>query len=315
MKIVALGALMVMLALTPPVQAALELRLTTRLPEQLPYLRPDMRLEVVNRSPDAVRFPKNAFRVGLFLETEAGWRECRPLVASTPRLLSSIDWHEISPGETFPVSIPGSRCSKGEGTWFEWANLPGTHRVKVVLTTYAHEAGMPAGAFDGVLESSVLEFRIKEPVGVDAEAIAWAKGSPMNVGLLGAFPTSEYAAFFVYGKSRHIDEVEPARIRTLIERGQYPGPNSVPGQDGWRSLNSEGYARWQVEWGQRVLREHPNLSFRDEMRVSIALAQMSLGERKEALSTLKELAEKGEAAVAKWSSTFLDAEPKKNDRR
>jgi len=309
MKTVTLGVLAMAMALSSA-HAALELQLTTRLPEQLPYLRPDMRLKLVNRSSDSVLLPMNAFRVRLFLDTEEGWRECRPLVVSKPAPLSEVDWKALSPGESFDLSIPGSRCAEGKGTWFEWANQPGTHRVKTKITTYAHRVGVPEGAFDGVLESNVLEFRIKEPVGIDAEAIAWAEGSPMHVELLGKFPTSEYAAFFVYGKSRRIDGADPVKTRSLIERGLYPGPNSVPDGHGWKSLNSEGYARWQVEWGQRVLRDHPDFPFRDEIRAAVGLAQMSLGEQTASLEALTDIAEKGNAEAAAWTRAFLDAVPR-----
>lgn len=309
MKTVAFGVFAMTMALSPA-HAVLELQLTTRLQEQLPYLRPDMRLEVVNPSSDSILFPMNAFHVRLFLDTEDGWRECRPLVVSKPAPLSEVDWKPLNTEESFDLSIPGSRCAEGRGTWFEWANQPGTHRVKAKITTFAHKVGVPPGAFDGVLESNVLEFRIKEPVGVDAEAIAWAGGSPMKVELLGEFPTSEYAAFFVYGQSRRIDKIDPVETRSLIERGLFPGRNSVPNGDGWKSLNNEGYARWLIEWGELVLREHPDFPFRDDIKTSVALAQMSLGEQTPSLEALTDIAEKGSAEVAAWARAFLDAKPR-----
>ena len=291
-----------------PAGAALELQLTTRLSEQLPYLRPDMRLEAVNVSPDPILFPNNAFRVRFFLEMEDGWGECRPLRNTLPAPLSEIDWKELGPGESIPFAIPASRCAEGEGTWFEWANQPGTHRVKVKITTFAHKIGVPEGAFDGVLESNVVEFRIKEPVGIDAEAIEWAKGSPMHVELLDEYPTSEYAAFFIHGYSARLDKADPAKVGSLIARGAYPGSASVPDRDGWRSLSSEDVARWQIEWGQRILREHPEFPFRDEIRTSVALAQMSLGNRTEARKTLNEIAKRGSTRAAVWVKAFLEVE-------
>lgn len=309
MRIIGFG-LMVMLGAFAPAGASFELRLTTRLPEQLPYLFPDMRLEVVNSSASAMQFPMNAYHVLLYLETDEGWRECRPLVQSRPRPLASIEWKEVAAGESFQTGIPGSRCAEGKGTWFEWANEPGTHRVMAKLTTYAHRIGVPPGAFDGVLESNVLEFRVKEPAGVEAEAIAWAKGSPMKVELLDVFPTSEYAAFFIYGVSARLDQADPVKIRSLLERGRYPGSNSVPDRNGWRSMNSEGIARWQMEWGQLILQHHPDFAFRDEIEVSIALAQMSLGEREKAVQALTTVADTGNPAAAEWSRVFLDTEPR-----
>jgi hypothetical protein len=160
-----------------------------------------------------------------------------------------------------------------------------------------------------VLESNVLELRIKEPVGIDAEALAWAKGSPMRIELLGKFPTSEYAAFFIYGHSARIDKADPAKVRSVMDRGLYPGSNSVPGRDGWQSLTSEGVARWQIEWGELILREHVRFPFRDEIRVSVALARMSLGEKAAGLEALNAVAEKGRAEAAAWARAFLDAEP------
>ena len=82
------------------------------------------------------------------------------------------------------------------------------------------------------------------------------------------------------------------KTKSLIERHRYPGFSSVPdpkSPDRWRNLDSDGAARWQIAWGERVLREHPLFVYRDEVRVLVALSQMSLGMKEEARKTLDEL--------------------------
>jgi len=163
------------------------------------------------------------------------------------------------------------------------------------------------GAFRGSLESPPVDIRIKQPTGADAEAVAWAHGNPMSAEILKAFPESEYAALLWYGKSR-LDGADPAEIRVRIERGLFPGPNSVPdprSPNNWSSLDSADVARWEIEWGERVLREHPSFVYRDEVRVVIALSEISLGQKEKGMQMLRDIATKQNAAAGQWSKTFL----------
>jgi hypothetical protein len=305
--------LLVLLLATAPSTGALELRLTAGMPEQLPYVYPDLRLVLKNPSPLPAFFPKNGFYVHTSIETGDGWSDCRPRVLSMPPTSRKIEWEEVPSGGLRAVPVPASQCLCKEKSSSQqckdWTENPGQYRLKVTLTLYPGVASddAPAGALTGKLESNAVEIRVKQPEGLDAEAIAWAKGSPMTVEVLKAFPASEYAALLWYGNVR-LDGADPLNTRALVDRGQYPGPNSVPDPDvegKWRSLDSEGVARWQVEWGQRVLREHPGFPYRDEVKLIVALGQISLGEKDQGLRTVRELAQKEHAAVGPWSQMFL----------
>jgi hypothetical protein len=135
----------------------------------------------------------------------------------------------------------------------------------------------------------------------------------MTVEVLKAFPSSEYAALLWYGNVR-LDGADPRKTRALVDAGRYPRPNSVPDptvEGGWKSLDSEGVARWQAAWGERVLREHPLFPYQDEVKLIVALAQMSLGEKERGLRTVRDLAQKEGPTAAAWSRVFLETMPEK----
>jgi len=208
------------------------------------------------------------------------------------------------------LAVPASRCLCRENfssqPCADWTERPGTYRLRVTLAPYT-DVDAPPGALGETLQSNVVEIRVKEPAGLDAEAIAWAKGSPMKVGVLKAFPSSEYAALFWFGNVR-LSSMDPDKTRVLVDSGRYPGPNSVPdpsSDTGWRDLDSEGVARWQAQWGERVLREHPQFAYHDEVKLIVALANMSLGNKEEGLRAVGEIAQKQGTAAAVWSGAFL----------
>ena len=64
--------------------AALELKLSSSMAEQLPYVYPDLRLTLTNHSASPVVFPASGFHVRVLLEHGDGWLECRPVVVSEP---------------------------------------------------------------------------------------------------------------------------------------------------------------------------------------------------------------------------------------
>ncbi len=301
-----------------PPSAALELKLSSSISEQLPYVNPDLRLTVKNRSASPVLFPAIGVHVRVLLEHGNGWVECRPLAVSEPAPIGAVKWEEMAAGGEKAIPVPASRClcydTRSTDTCREWTDVPGRNRLKAIVSTDAQDESnrstTPTEMFRGSLESPPVEIIVRQPTGADAEAVSRANGfSPMTIRVLKEFPTSEYAALVWYGSVR-LDTADPVRIRSLIERRLYPGPNSVPdptSPDGWRSFDSEGVARWQIAWGERVFREHPSFAYRDEVRVLVALSQMSVGMKEEARKTLEALALNENTFAGRWSKRFLAA--------
>jgi len=304
--------------------AALELKLSSSLPEQLPYVYPDLRLTLTNRSASAVFFPASGVHVRVLLEHGDGWVECRPVVVSEPAPTGTVKWEGVAAGGEKAIPVPATRClcydTRSTDTCREWTDVPGLYRLKAILSTdaqdQANQSTTSAGAFRGSLESPPVEIVVRQPTGADADAISWANGfSPMTVQVLKKFPTSEYAALVWYGSVR-LNTGDPVRTKSLIQRHLYPGPNSVPdptSPDGWSSLDSEGVARWQIAWGERVVRGHPSFAYRDEVRVLVALAQMSLGMTQEARKTLDAVAANENTFAGGWSTSFLAASANATD--
>jgi hypothetical protein len=298
--------------------AALEVKLSSPMPEQLPYLYPDLTVLIVNESASNVLLPSGGLRVRVLLEHGNGWVECYAAGGSA-HSVARITSESIEPGGTRAIPVPANRCicygTRSTDMCREWADEPGVYRLKAVASTEMGEdsssSSTLAGSFRGTLESPPIEFVVKQPTGLDAEAIAWAKGSPMGVDVLKTFPGSEYAALLWYGHAR-LDTANPIKVRSLIDRRLYPHQNSVPdptSPNGWSSLDSEGVARWQILWGERVLREHPSFAYRDEVRVVVALSQLSLGMKAPTQKTLDALAANDRTAMGRWSKAFLAAAP------
>jgi hypothetical protein len=304
--------LMVLVLATTPSTGALQLELRTGMPEQLPYVYPDLRLALVNSSSRSAFLPRGGFYVQTSLGTADGWRECSPTVLSRPGLNDKVEWDQVPAGDMRAIPVPATRClcreTSSSKSCKDWTDTPGQYRVKLSLIPYPGITGgesAPAGALTGRLESNVLEFRVKEPQGLDDEAIAWTKGSPMTVETLKAFPSSEYAALIWYRTVR-LDDADPRKTRSLVDAGRYPGPNSIPTIEGsWKDLDSAGVARSHVEWGLRVLREHPQFPYRDEVKLIVALGQISLGEKQQGLRTVEALSHE-HTTVGDWSRKFLN---------
>ena len=316
MKISAIAVSLALACAARP-SAALELKFSSPMAEQLPFVYPDLRLAVENHSAIRALFPSNGVHVQVFLERGSGWVECHEAVASAQSLGGKLQWEGIEAGGQRAIPVPATRCicygTRSTEMCHEWTDVPGLYRLKAIVSTdtgdESNSTSAPAGAFHGSLESSPVEIVVKQPTGADAEAIAWAKGSPMSVDVLKTFPASEYAALVWYGSVR-LDTADPVKMRWLLERRLYPGPNSVPdptSPDGWRSLDSEGVARWQIAWGERVLREHPSFVYRDEARIVVALGKMSLGSKEEGQKTLDAVAVNEGTVAGRWSRAFLAA--------
>jgi hypothetical protein len=239
-------------------------------------------------------------------------------VASAPAGTGTVKWEEIEAGGERAIPVPATRClcdgKVPTDMCREWTDVPGRYRLKAMVSTDASDESSPnstpAGALRSSLESPPVEIVVRQPTGADAKVISWTNGfSPLTLMVLQDFPTSEYAALVWYGSLR-LDTADPVKTRSLIERHLYPGPNSVPdptSPDGWRSLDSDGVARWQIAWGERVLREHPSFPYRDEVGVLVALSQMSLGMKEEARKTLDAVAAHANPAAGRWSKSFLAA--------
>jgi len=315
MKAITLIAMLTIGCAAAP-SSAVELTLTSPMPEQLPYVYPDLTLRLENSSPNKLLLPPSGLLVQVFLDQGAGWTGCHATVVAARSTSNTAKWEELAAGNAKVVPVPAFQClcydRPSTEQCHEWTDVPGTYRLKAMVSSdLGTLAGsdVPAGAFLGPVDSQPVEIVVKQPTGLDAAAIEWAKGSPMSVGVLKMFPGSEYAALFWYGRVRP-DAADPVRTRSLIDRDLYPGPNSVPdptSPNGWSSLDSEGVAKWQIFWGERVLREHPSFVYRDYAKIVVALSQISLGMKVEAQKTLDSLAANDRTAAGRWSRAFQAA--------
>lgn len=301
----------------PADETSLELR--SAKPDLLvgePY---DLRLALMNRGQAPVSVAPTFYSYpGILLITEDGQMDCETGVQGI-RGAPDVKWEMIAPGAERIVDLPAFRCfcKKDQSTGCQdWLYSPGNYKLKVVL---AHRPGdldispasaPPAKPLDGTFESNIVAIRVKEPTGVDAEALAWAKSideHPLSIKVINKFPTSTYAALVVYGKI-NLEGTDPVTVRGLIEKGQFPAWNSVPdpaSPDGWTSLHGAEFARWQVQQAEQILREHPEFPCAGQLRLVAAVNSLSLGMKQQGMNVLRDLARRPEKTEGAWAKSFL----------
>src|SRR5438552_19118332 len=112
--------------------AALELKLVTPAPEQLPYVYPDLRLTMENLSQKPAYFPANTFRVDVFVREKAGWLECEQMLKGLPPPFRAVEWEKIEAGGVRTIPIPMTQClcrgRSAHEVCHEWTDVPGEYQ-------------------------------------------------------------------------------------------------------------------------------------------------------------------------------------------
>jgi hypothetical protein len=191
--------------------------LSSLLSGQLPYVDPDLRLTLKNRSAGPVPFPASGAHVRILLEQGGKWGECHPVVASAPAGTGTVKWEEIEAGGERAIRVPATRClcdgKEPTDMCREWTAVPGRYRLKAIVSTDASDQtgpnSTPAGALRGSLESPPVEIVVRQPTGADAKVISWANGfSPLTLSVLHDFPNPDGTR--LYGSLRR-DTADPVR--------------------------------------------------------------------------------------------------------
>ncbi len=197
------------------------------------------------------------------------------------------------------------------GTYTIWVEYKGTEA--------------PEGYYKGYIKSNECTYTIKEPEGVDKEIFdLWQRQNPesppclfpMNMKkellnpayLLEKYPNSTYAAWAAYSSFSKPETASPLKIFKLIKENKYPLSNAVPSiesKDGWKRLYGKDFAKWQKEWIERILADHPNISNADSLKLIKGVMEFVLGETENCVKTLKELSLKGEEMQSIWAKEFL----------
>jgi hypothetical protein len=197
----------------------------------------------------------------------------------------------------------------------------GFHQIKAVADfRYA-----PEDMFQGRAESNVVEFAMEEPSGDDLEAWQYASQKSQakdpkqkkietcsaltKAEILKLYPDSIYASWIVWEKIDNPLRFDPQTLSQLIKEGEFPSSNSVQdpeSSDGWRSISSgKAMAEWQLNWLERILRNHPDFPLPEKIQLAVALNKLVLNDKIGGQAILTELSTH-DSEIGKWSKQFIE---------
>jgi hypothetical protein len=197
----------------------------------------------------------------------------------------------------------------------------GVHKIKAV----ADFRNAPEDMFQGTAESNTVEFTMKEPSGNDLEAWQYASkksqaedplqkmvetcGALSKPEILKLYPDSMYASWIVWEKIDDPLRFDPQALSQLIKEGEFPDSNSVPDPEsarGWQDIRSgKAMAEWQLNWGERILRNHPDFPLTERLHLAVALNKLVLNDKAGGQAILTELSTH-DSEIGKWSKQFLE---------
>lgn len=229
---------------------------------------------------------------------------------------------------------PGEKIT-GFISVFELRLDPGDYRIRAV----ADFGQFPEGYFHGLAESNTINLHFSWPSGEDLMAYEWAfqKAFPSkekyeeelkrssdprygthvrdticgqlgDLQILKLFPRSIYSSYLLYHSIQQPHKEDPSGLVSLIKSGWYPHTGAVTDPDAgeWREINTrKAMAQWQIRNSQRILENHPNFPFANELRINIAVSNVVLGKNNLAREELSNLSEKGDSVEARWAVQFL----------
>ena len=278
----------------------------------------DLRLLLRNSGTDAADVERGFLRVSLEIKMGGDWVDCR-LPYAREGGVRQVEWQRIEPGAAIELQVNNYLCrKKPEGsTEADWWETPGDYTFRASVSQRIPEHALersgpaPQGASEWTLESNLVEVVVREPVGVDAEALAWARENghhPVSIEVEGKFPTSYYGALMVWQRLT-LHDGTPEQIADSIQKGFYPGRYSIPdasSHEGQRTVSAgEEMARWRIEHGERLLREQPDFPHEREVRLSVAVSYAALGQKDQAMRLLNAIRNGTGTPESQWASRFL----------
>lgn len=205
---------------------------------------------------------------------------------------------------------------------------PGDYRIQAV----ADFRGRASDSFSGIAESAVVTLKLDSPRGIDLTAYEYhnehqdrdkdaeeeresspcstimdREGPSMGM-LLSEFPDSIYAAWLILPSLYAPNSWDPIKIKEFLATGSWPLPNSVPDPSapgGWRKYEGAALAHWQMEWTERILKNHPDFAYADRLKLVLAIDQLAVGDKKTGTLSLQQVARNEDTAEGAWAKKFL----------
>jgi len=196
--------------------------------------------------------------------------------------------------------------------------VPGKYRIQVKYMLAPSAQAMPSSrqektstdAIGGSVTSNAVTIEVRQALGIDAEALNWAlenHHNPLDVEVVNRFSSSIYAITVL---CRYVAPAlqDPETVKAMLAARTFPGDRSIPdpkGQDGWARLSGQDLATWQIETGKRLLATQPEPAIARRLRLSVALAQIRVGEKELGERELRLLEKDLASPEGRWATRFL----------
>lgn len=219
---------------------------------------------------------------------------------------------------------------------------PGEYTVVVTFSMTAGaetRLGEPDEHWQGEVSTAAVKVRVVKPQGVDAEVFDWysnlaqrdcccsrarrfrygfmpAVFSPERMDFIQKFPDSVYTAEYVMHEllQKGSDYVPPENLlwRLKMPIGEFHARIPCPPPErcldnGTIYLGGADYIAWKLGWCERILEQHPDVWFADEVRFWEAFYRCRLGDTEGCEADLLDLAENGRLYGAEKGAELLVA--------
>ncbi len=217
----------------------------------------------------------------------------------------------------FQADLAGDEVTllKAAGRYEIWAEYHSPGRAY----EEGHVAGRPPRYQDywkGSLKSNRCSLEVMHPEGLDRDAYEAFKGDPLAHPdeLLSRFPASIYAAWSIYKRSgaEGLAKSDPLlAVGALASGGGSMWNVWVPvskGGDnrGLAPISGKEAAEWRNEWFGIVLKNHPNIWFADDLRLELAVDQITLKNYQAGAAALETLSKGANTRVAAKAKGLLN---------
>lgn len=182
---------------------------------------------------------------------------------------------------------------------------------------YELEYQIPSGFYEtSPIDSIVVNVTINEPDEVEQQVYDWLQECYSNLksvslsscykDLLTNYPHSIYTAWIIFPALAEPENYQPEIAKQLVETSYYPSGNSVPDEEfGFRDIAEGGsMAKWQINWAEKILIDHPDFPYRERLQLVIALNKLTLNDEKAGMDLLASISQ-NDTEIGRWCKKFL----------
>lgn len=213
------------------------------------------------------------------------------------------------------INTPPAKVSKDWSTQYQY-DLATLCELKTA-GQYELEYRVLGGYYDTPpIEPAVVKITIAEPDEKERQVYDWLQECYSNLksvslsscykDLLTNYPHSIYSAWIILPALAEPENYKPEIAKQVVETSYYPSGNSVPDEEfGFRDIAEGGsMAKWQINWAEKILIDHPDFPYRERLQLVIALNKLTLNDEKAGMNLLASMSH-NDTEIGQWCKKFL----------